>query len=333
MSAIKTGSRRSGGLNRLLKVYWHYAMARHHRCPYPPYRLWVEPTSRCNLKCPMCPNKSLGEDDKGMMEMDLYRRVIDQAAAFVHDMNIHHRGESLLHPQLPEMVGYAAERGIAVKLHTNATLLDEEKSHQLIRSGLDLISFSFDGVDAETYERYRKGASFETTVGNIINFLRIKKELGSAKPTAVLEMMDLSGVDRRYNLDGKDAFQRRFNGLPLDRLAIKRPHNFGGSVRLSPGGDPSLKPLTPCTILWHSLVVLWNGDVAPCPQDFFGEMVMGNVREERLVDIFNAQKLVALRQKMLSRQVDESSPCARCDFIRRPTVLGIPVQSLKYLRR
>ncbi len=318
---------------RLLQVYWHYAVARRSRCSYPPYRLWVESTSLCNLKCPMCPNKSLDKSHLGMMDQGLFQKIVDEAAPYIHDMNIHHRGESLLHPDLFDMIAYASERGIMVKLHTNATLLDEKKSAQMLRSGLALVSFSFDGFDAQTYERYRKGASFHETVENILNFLRMKKELASRKPLVILEMMDLSSVDQRFSLRGKEDFLSRFEHLPLDRFLLKQPHNFGGNVRLSLAGDPSLRPLTPCTILWHSLVVLWNGDVVPCPQDFFGELVMGNVRDTTLKDIFNTQKLIDLRKKMLFRQVDNSTPCARCDFIRRPTILGIPVQSLRYLRK
>jgi radical SAM protein with 4Fe4S-binding SPASM domain len=318
---------------RLLKVYWNYAVARRSRCSYPPYRVWVEPTSECNLKCPMCPNKSLDKSQLGMMNPGLFRKIIDEIAPYVHDMNIHHRGESLLHPDLASMISYATERGIMVKLHTNATLLDEEKSYQLVQSGLNLISFSFDGLDATTYERCRKGASFQDTMGNIRNFLNVKKKLDSQKPYAILEMMDLSGVDKRYSLRGKKEFVSKFDHLPLDRFVVKKPHNFGGNVRLSPADDPSLRPLTPCTILWHSLVVLWNGEVVPCPQDFFGEMILGNVREQKLAEIFNTSKLKDLRKNMLLRQVDVSGPCARCDFIRRPTALGIPVQSLRYLRK
>jgi radical SAM protein with 4Fe4S-binding SPASM domain len=281
----------------------------------------------------MCPNKSLPESQRGMMDLALFRRVVDEASGFVHDMNIHHRGESLLHPQLGEMIAYAAQRGLMVKLHTNATLLDEDRSRQLIRSGLGVISFSFDGLDAETYQRFRRGACFEDTVANIRTFLRIKKESGSSRPQAVLEMMDLSGVDRRYALDGRRRFLQLFEGLPLDRLVIKPPHNFAGSIPLRPNPDDVPRRPTPCTLLWHSLVVLWDGHVVPCPQDFFAKLVLGTVEEQTLADIFNSPRLVALRQDMLSGQLAEDIPCARCDLIRRRTILGVPIQSIKYLQR
>jgi len=320
------------GAGRLLQIYWNYAVAKRARCPYPPYRVWVEPTNRCNLRCPLCPNSSLPESQLGMMEGGLFQKIIDEIAPYVHDINIHHRGESMLHPDLVSMIAYAAGRGISVRLHTNATLLDEGWADRLLRSGLDVISFSFDGLDAETYERYRKGAHFGDTLENILQFLKMKKELGLQRPMAVLEMMDLSGVDQRYSLQGKDEFLRRFDGLPLNRFVIKRPHNFGGNVRLSPREDCSPRSLTPCTIPWHSLVVLWNGDVVPCPQDFFGQMIIGKAAEQKLVDVFNSPKSVELRTNMIFRHVSALSPCASCDFIRRRAFLGIPVQSLRYLR-
>jgi len=293
----------------------------------------VEPTSRCNLTCPMCPNKSLPQSQQGMMDMALFRRVVDQASGFVHDMNIHHRGESLLHPQLVEMIAYAAQRGLMVKLHTNATLLDEDRSRQLVRSGLGLISFSFDGLDAETYQRFRRGACFQDTVANIRTFLRVKKESGSSRPRTVLEMMDLSGVDRRYALDGRERFVKLFEGMPLDRLVIKQPHNFAGSIPLHPHRGSVPQRPTPCTLLWHSLVVLWDGQVTPCPQDFFAELVLGSVKDQTLVDIFNSARLVELRKDMLRGRLAADTPCVRCDLIRRRTILGIPAQSFRYLRR
>ncbi len=88
---------------RLLQVYRSYRRKKT-RLAYLPVRLWVETTSVCNLRCVMCPNKDLMKDEKGFMDLALFRKVIDEARRFVFDVNLIHRGEGLLHPEFPGMV-------------------------------------------------------------------------------------------------------------------------------------------------------------------------------------------------------------------------------------
>lgn len=181
-SRPRKGLRRQAlAVSRLLQILWHYRVARSSRVTYNPYRLWIEPTAICNLRCPHCPNDRLAQQGHlGFMDFELFRKLIDESSPWVHDINVHHRGESLLHPRLFEMVEYAGKRGVYTKLHTNATLLDETKAHSIVGTPLDLISFSFDGFDAATYERRRPPARFQTTLENILRFLRLKAEGGTS---------------------------------------------------------------------------------------------------------------------------------------------------------
>ncbi|RLF38608.1 MAG: radical SAM protein, partial [Thermoplasmata archaeon] len=166
-----------GNLIKLTKIFLNYKLKRD-TLSYLPIRLWIEPTSHCNLKCIMCLNKDLPPGKKGYMDFEVFKKIIDEVKGHTHDISIHHRGESLLHPKLPDMIRYATESGVYVKLHTNATLLSEKKSIELIESGLNLLSFSFDGYGKEEYEKIRIGANFEKTLENIKNFIKIREDLG-----------------------------------------------------------------------------------------------------------------------------------------------------------
>ena len=42
-----------------------------------PFRLWIETASCCNLRCVMCPNKALAADQKGLMSLDLFKKIIE----------------------------------------------------------------------------------------------------------------------------------------------------------------------------------------------------------------------------------------------------------------
>ncbi len=308
---------------RLAQVYLGYRRRRT-RLSYLPVRLWVETTSICNLRCIMCPNKDLTKDEKGFMDFPLFRKVVDEARRYVFDVNLIHRGEGLLHPEFARMVKYSHDAGLHTKFHTNATLLDEARSRALIAAGLDQISFSFDGYDRQTYESIRVNADFERTLGNVVRFLEIKRGLGSKTPRAALELIHFPGASKSADPAAKRAFLARFRGLPLDRLEVKEMHNWAGEI---PGG-PARKKYVPCTFLWQALVVFWDGAVLPCTQDFHGYYKLGNVRENTLEEIWNGDRLVRLREKILRRDTGDLETCSRCDRLWRDQILGVPKEYL-----
>jgi radical SAM protein with 4Fe4S-binding SPASM domain len=298
--------------------------------PYLPVRLWVEATSICNLRCVMCPNKDLKKEEKGFMEPALFRKIIDEAREFVFDVNLIHRGEGLLHPDFIPLAEYAHRSGIRTKFHTNATLLDEEKSRRLIASGLDQVSFSFDGYDKKTYESIRVNADFGRTLHNIVRFLEIKKELRSRRPYAIFELINFPDLYQDPGRRKRREFLKNFRGLPLDRLEIKELHNWAGEI----GRAQPRKKYVPCTFLWQALVIFWDGSVLPCTQDFHGYSILGNVREETLARVWNGEKMVRLREKVLRRDIADLETCSQCDRLWRDQWLGVPKEYLwKYLFR
>jgi len=136
----------------LIKIYTSYVFRKIH-CNYLPVRLWIELSSRCNLKCRLCVNKDIPQHLKGDINFDLYKKIIDEVKDYVYDVNLFHRGEPLLHPRLIDIISYAHTSNIKTRIHTNSTLLTPALSRKIILSGLDLISFSFDGYTKETYKK------------------------------------------------------------------------------------------------------------------------------------------------------------------------------------
>lgn len=308
-------------LGRILRAY----KAKKIRLPYLPIRLWIEPTSVCNLACVMCPNKDLPREQRGFMELDLFKKIIDEAGDFAFDVHLLHRGESLAHPDFFKMIRYAHDAGLVTRFHTNGTLLTEEKSRLLLDSGIDQFAFSFDGFTAGDYERIRVNASFEKTVENIVRFLALKKEKKAKKPVTFIELIHFPDVFRKTGRAERKAFADRFKGLPLDKIHIKELHNWAGDAG---GRTRTDAPFGPCTFLWHALIIFWDGTVVPCTQDFFGYYPLGNVRDSSLREIWNNDKMTALRRKLIDRDIADLETCSKCDRLRRPTLFGIPREYL-----
>ena len=317
-------------IKNLIKTYSAYA-AGQNICNYPPLKLWIEVTARCNLECSLCANRLLEPGAKRDMEWALYKKIIDEARDFVFEVNLFHRGEPLLHPQIVQMVSYAANNNLSSCIHTNATLLDENMSYSLIKSGLDKISFSIDTFIKQDYEKNRHGADYDSVIKNIINFLKIKKDLKSKTPFASLQLIRTlsSSLNSDYKKH-KEEFIKIFANLPLDRIAVRNPHNWAGSLDLqsSPDACKSLNANSTCTFPWYSLAVFFDGKAYPCPQDFSGINHIGDLNTQSIKDVFNSKTVRSLRKRLVSRNIGDLKPCNNCDRVKRGTFMKIPKEYL-----
>jgi radical SAM protein with 4Fe4S-binding SPASM domain len=314
----------------LFKIYIKYCV-RSINCNYFPIRVWIELSSRCNLKCLFCMNSILSPSEKGDMDLDLYKKIIDEISGKVCDINLFHRGEPLMNKSVTSMIDYAAKKAIRTRIHTNATILGEKLSREIILAGLDFISFSFDGFTKDSYEKNRSGAIFEKTLSNIIGFLKIKKQLRSDKPYTVIQVIQRPGESlSNKTARDKERFLKNFKDLPLDRLVVRAPHNWGGLLKVERSSASRAKNtrVIPCTFPWYSLTVFYDGRVFLCPQDFRGRICLGDLNESSIEEIFDGVKIQEIRRRFKKGMTSDLNPCRECDRIRRKTFLKIPGEYL-----
>jgi len=125
----------------------------------------LEPTFRCNLECPMCPRFS-SEDPHLDMSMETFGRIHD-AMECAHTVDFTGWGEPTLHPDIYRMIQMAREQDCVTTMTSNGTTLTEKNSRRLIEAGLNRLAVSVDGMQPETYEPLRIGATFEKLTRNL----------------------------------------------------------------------------------------------------------------------------------------------------------------------
>ena len=291
----------------------------------PPTHIWIEPTNHCNLRCIMCPNGAgMVNIQKGYMDYGLYRRIIDEIKDHTSSVTLALGGESLLHPRFPDMIEYANSSGIKTLLNTNATLLGTEMAHRLLDCGIANISFAFDGFDKGTYEKNRVGADFEKTLENILYFLELRKKRRKRAPYCVLSILKLGVEDCDKGV--REDFVRRFDGL-IDEIRLREVSSWGSAFKESDKFSHKRYEFqwTPCSRLWSTICIAWNGEVLPCVYNANHEYTLGDMKKERLLDIWNGQRMVRLREAMIDGSYLKMSPlCANCIVLGTPPIMGIP---------
>ena len=309
------------GARRLARA-WLDARGGRERASGAPVKLWVEITSRCNLRCPRCPQSASPPGGAAFMDRTLYSRVLREAMRFSPRVALHHRGESLLHPEALSMIAEAGERGLACVLHTNATTLDREAARALLASGLEEISVSFDGPGRERYERARAGASYDEVLANVRALLdEAARQPRGDRPRIAVESILARGDAGRERRLAREIRAELAPGRP-DAVRLKAAHNWAGLA----GGGANGRPRSRCLMPWTALVVLASGRVTACPQDFAAARVVGDLAEESLLGVWNGAPLRVLRREVAAGRL--TPPCTLCDRPRRPAFLGVPLEAL-----
>ncbi|NDV26700.1 radical SAM/SPASM domain-containing protein [Desulfovibrio sp. JC010] len=291
--------------------------------PFFPRLIHIEPTNICNLRCVHC-HHHLNENGKpsykrkqGIMDMDLYRSILDEIAPLGCSVTLDTQGEPLLHPAILEMVRMAKSRGMYTSLITNATKLNAEKAKSLIEMELDRIVFSFDAADKDVYESIRIRSDFNPTLRNILRFMQLN-ELHEHKTHVCMSM-----VHQERNWDHVEEYKEYFSKLPVDKIFINPMLNLCGSAGTSSEIDlaelaPESKEDWPvCRIPWENLTVNWDGLVTACPVDVNVVAPVGDVNKSSLVDIWNCEKMRNFRNAHLNRRyegIETNGPlCSVCN--------------------
>lgn len=231
-----------------------------------PSRLYVECTAACNISCyQACCAPETGitrTRQAGMLDFDLFTRVVDEAGPSLVRIDFFNYGEAFLHKRSVEMCEYIKTKFPHVYLYTstNGLALDDSRARRLVHSGIDEVTFSIDGASPATYVRYRQRGDFMRAIetlrvmadekrksGRDVPFLNWRyilftwndtdEEMNRARAMAA----DL-GIDRlcwEVTDHPEEAFSRRFVPGAADFEAIRHEiwdsNNLGNAI---PGATP-----------------------------------------------------------------------------------------------
>lgn len=197
-----------------------------------PSRLFVETTSRCNLRCPMCVKHSgPGNVPEGDMPPAVFE-ALEPAFPRLQALVLNGIGEPLMHPRLEAFIR-AGKRsmpaGSWVGFQTNGHLLTKARAGALLEAGLDRIFLSVDATSPELFATVRKG-------GNLGHVERALDTLAAAKkehPGVALEV-GAEFVVMRENMRELPSLVAWLAQRGVTRLIVSHILPFGAAMAEQP---------------------------------------------------------------------------------------------------
>lgn len=293
-----------------------------------PTILQVEPASRCNLHCRVCPvGTGLGRR-VGDMAPALFERIVDEARDYALLLLFWDWGEPFLHPDACHMIRYARQAGLRVVSSTNGHVFAQpEHAERVVSSGLDVLVFSVDGITQQTYQHYRAAGHLDQVMEGIRNVMEAKRRGGAQAP-----LVNLRFIVMRHNEHeiprlrdfaaslGVDALTlRKFHAVPDRRMRSSWAEaDFVPTQRqyqlpaLTPGTfEPTRAPSNPCRNLWNCPTIHWNGAVCSCFMDWSESRPLGVVGPQTLREIWYGEAYRHLRARF-RRNWSQEPLCGEC---------------------
>lgn len=256
------------------------------------------------------------ERQKGFMEVDLFRFSLKEAKGYgIKSLRLYSTAEPLLHPNFSELIDIARSMDFHISVSTNASTLS---SHTEALLKVDVLQYSVEGWDKESYERYRTPLSFERCYDNIKKFDETMKERGLDKPLRAITLLLTRETDIEKFLDlwGDLADEIRITPMHPNaaftdgRIASKVSEEMDRVLFDFEKGD-----LRRCVWPFNKVVVSYDGKISLCCKDFSSNFDIGNITDG-IKNVYNSPVMKSVREEFITCKLDI---CRDCNIFLRPT--------------
>jgi MoaA/NifB/PqqE/SkfB family radical SAM enzyme len=141
-----------------------------------PVNVTVAPSWRCNSFCKMC--ELAKRPSAGEMDINEFKRMVDELADIGASVFSFFGGEPFVREDIFEMISYVKSKHLITQISTNGIMLsDKNLARRLMETNCDIITFSLDCMDSETYKRIRGVDKFNETIEGIKNTIHFRNLL------------------------------------------------------------------------------------------------------------------------------------------------------------
>lgn len=314
-----------------------------------PFDVTINVSTGCNLSCPYC---EVGKGEllrpAGIMRQQHHDNIMRPLLDTLFIARYFGTGESLLNPQLPEMLAIHRAAEVYTVISTNLSLnLSDDYIDRMLDSGLTLLSIACDGASRETYEKYRVGGDFDLVMHNMRRFIERKRErclqypliewrflvfshneheVDTARQLALAMGVDI--IDFYFGVTPKQV-ERQVNGVAraanrdlrpatcgpgIDRAIHRRDTPYRKLPQPAPKAGAPVLDHTPghkCDWLYFATYIYPKGEAAPCCHPGSPAQDMG-VLQHGVEGVWNGERYQHTRAYLRDESIGSDTLCASC---------------------
>jgi len=283
------------------------------------YRVYVELTNICGLKCSFCPPQIVPTHT---MPLDFFEHVLDELTPYTKEIAYHMGGDSLALSNLSAYLDLTCKKRLRGMLTTSGYFLRTHDLPTLMHPALKQINISIN-----SYNKNTMSLSFEEYMEPIIKLCEYKREHNhNLFINLRLWNMDEAQSERAFNEKLFVYLEKAF-GVPLhvNTLYNEKPRSIRLAEKVLLHFDtyfewPRLASEESsegtCLGLSSHFGILSSGVVVPCCLDKDGVMALGDLHVNTLKQILKAPKTQAIIEGFKHHKAVEAL-CQKCTYKHR----------------
>ncbi len=263
-------------------------------------KVGLELTSKCNLRCGMCPLPVLRRPYE-----DMEWALVEKSEREIHGNGLklkwlHEMGEPLLYSRIDDAIRLFPE----ASLSTNGLVLTPEIGAKLLATPLRRIRICVDSIDPEVYPQLRTGGDFDRLVDLTRKFLAQAK--GAPMRIEIQKMrsrltQDETVEDFRKLFDLRQYRNARVIEKTCEALDVNEETDLHGKFYGCVQG---------AFFTW--VVIFADGRVTHCCYDAHGDQVLGDLKTHSLREILEGPRFAEMQSAFERRDFSNLPRCGEC---------------------
>ena len=271
----------------------------------------------CNAQCPFCPRVHMPEErSQGFMDEEVFEKSIAEAKKLdIKYIRLYSTAEPTLHPEFDKYVFRLKEEGFHVSVSTNAFTMQK---HFESLSKVDVLKYSLEGWDKESYERFRYPLKYDRVRSNIIDFWNHIKDKKSRPIVNSLFLVTKGANVEEFYSCWADYMDHVNVGLLVNTVRYKNGTFVSDkNPMISEQYFESIYDGSKfCSYPFGVITVTFDGKLALCCEDYSAKMDIGNI-QDGLEQWKNGAVMKSIRRQFYP--FSQKTTCHQCNIFFYPS--------------
>lgn len=283
-----------------------------------PRAIEIQTISACNAKCVVCPHPHVSQElPSGIMDMQTFCSIIDQIRPSWNSRIIPYlNSEPMLDPLITHRLRYIGTQlsHSEVELSTNVSTLTPSKQKMMEGICLSELRLSVLGFTEKTHKLIMPGLCWKTVKQNLDYLVvndSLRKQIGQIDVVMINhKLVTTEDIEIARHYCEKHSLVFNLWGF-LDRAGnVERFSNRINHPIII--GCEQNRPL-------KRMHITFTGDVILCCQDWRWHNIIGNVKRQSLLEIWNGEFYQHYRESIYSARGEHPEICKRCKLSIQPS--------------